>query len=334
MLGLSRPMQLYPDLQRDFIGKGLKRFLFWTILIVHVIFFILPSLWYLFGEWLKPEEKVISVALVDFPTDDPNAGGGGPGASTPNLEKDKPGVSDPQPELPDLKPVKGLPDVPDVPDIPTVPKVPDVSFPVPRPPRPKPQPKKNVPKTEPKNTVQKKTEKKSAKEPKKPSVEEQIRAQREAYRKNNPPRKGVQNGGTKAGGSSRAGAYKDLANELRSMQGSGGGTGGGIGTGRGRSRGSGTGGFYDPTLSELLRAIDRYWVDPQVSSNSAPDAVIIKLRVDGRGGITVLGAETTRNPAIDSAVSNVLKRLQTIRVTPPENRIAKNYEIRLRIREE
>ena len=131
MLGLSRPMQLYPDLQRDFIGKGLKRFLFWTILIVHVIFFILPSLWYLFGEWLKPEEKVISVALVDFPTDDPNAGGGGPGASTPNLEKDKPGVSDPQPELPDLKPVKGLPDVPDVPDIPTVPKVPDVSFPVP-----------------------------------------------------------------------------------------------------------------------------------------------------------------------------------------------------------
>ena len=62
--------------------------------------------------------------------------------------------------------------------------------------------------------------------------------------------------------------------------------------------------------------------------------MIIKLRVDGRGGITVLGAETTRNPAIDSAVSNVLKRLQTIRVTPPENRIAKNYEIRLRIREE
>lgn len=333
MLGLSRPMQLYPDLQRDFIGKGLKRFLFWTILIVHVIFFILPSLWYLFGEWLKPEEKVISVALVDFPTDDPNAGGGGPGASTPESAK-TPGTQDPVPELPDLKPVKGLPDVPDVPDIPTVPKVPDVSFPVPRPPRPKPQPKKTVPKTEPKKTVPKKTEKKSAKEPKKPSVEEQIRAQREAYRKHNPPRKGVQNGGTKAGGSSRAGAYKDLANELRSMQGSGGGTGGGIGTGRGRSRGSGTGGFYDPTLSELLRAIDRYWVDPQVSSNSAPDAVIIKLRVDGRGGITVLGAETTRNPAIDSAVSNVLKRLQTIRVTPPENRIAKNYEIRLRIREE
>lgn len=333
MLGLSRPMQLYPDLQRDFIGKGLKRFLFWTILIVHVIFFILPSLWYLFGEWLKPEEKVISVALVDFPTDDPNAGGGGPGASTPESAK-TPGTQDPVPELPDLKPVKGLPDVPDVPDIPTVPKVPDVSFPVPRPPRPKPQPKKTVPKTEPKKTVPKKTEKKSAKEPKKPSVEEQIRAQREAYRKHNPPRKGVQNGGTKAGGSSRAGAYKDLANELRSMQGSGGGTGGGIGTGRGRSRGSGTGGFYDPTLSELLRAIDRYWVDPQVSSNSAPDAVIIKLRIDGRGGITVLGAETTRNPAIDSAVSNVLKRLQTIRVTPPENRIAKNYEIRLRIREE
>lgn len=333
MLGLSRPMQLYPDLQRDFIGKGLKRFLFWTILIVHVIFFILPSLWYLFGEWLKPEEKVISVALVDFPTDDPNAGGGGPGASTPESAK-TPGTQDPVPDLPDLKPVKGLPDVPDVPDIPTVPKVPDVSFPVPRPPRPKPQPKKTVPKTEPKKTVPKKTEKKSAKEPKKPSVEEQIRAQREAYRKHNPPRKGVQNGGSKAGGSSRAGAYKDLANELRSMQGSGGGTGGGIGTGRGRSRGSGTGGFYDPTLSELLRAIDRYWVDPQVSSNSAPDAVIIKLRVDGRGGITVLGAETTRNPAIDSAVSNVLKRLQTIRVTPPENRIAKNYEIRLRIREE
>lgn len=328
MLGLSRPMQLYPDLQRDFIGKGLKRFLFWTILIVHVIFFILPSLWYLFGEWLKPEEKVISVALVDFPTDDPNAGGGGPGASTPNLEKDKPGVSDPQPELPDLKPVKGLP------DIPTVPKVPDVSFPVPRPPRPKPQPKKNVPKTEPKKTVPKKTEKKSAKEPKKPSVEDLIRAQRDANRKNNPPRKGAQNGGTKAGGSPRAGAYRELAGDLRRMQGSGGGTGGGIGTGRGRSRGSGTGGFYDPTLSELLRAIDRYWVDPQVSSNSAPDAVIIKLRVDGRGGITVLGAETTRNPAIDSAVSNVLKRLQTIRVTPPENRIAKNYEIRLRIREE
>lgn len=334
MIGFSRPMRLYPDLQRDFIGKGLKRFLFWTILAAHVIFFILPSLWYLFREWLNPDEKVISVALVDFPTDDPNAGGGGPGASTPNLEKDKPGVSDPQPELPDLKPVKGLPDVPDVPDIPTVPKVPDVSFPVPRPPRPKPQPKKNVPKTEPKKTVPKKTEKKSAKEPKKPSVEEQIRAQREANRKNNPPRKGVQNGGTKAGGSSRAGAYRELAGDLRRMQGSGGGTGGGIGTGRGRSRGSGTGGFYDPTLSELLRAIDRYWVDPQVSSNSAPDAVIIKLRVDGRGGITVLGAETTRNPAIDSAVSNVLKRLQTIRVTPPENRIAKNYEIRLRIREE
>ena len=32
MIGFSRPMRLYPDLQRDFIGKGLKRFLFWTIL--------------------------------------------------------------------------------------------------------------------------------------------------------------------------------------------------------------------------------------------------------------------------------------------------------------
>lgn len=334
MIGFSRPMRLYPDLQRDFIGKGLKRFLFWTILAAHVIFFILPSLWYLFREWLKPEEKVISVALVDFPTDDPNAGGGGPGASTPDSAKDEPGVSVPAPDLPNLQPVKGIPEIPDISKVPKVPKVPDLDFPVPKPPKPKPQPKKTVPKTEQKKSVPKRTEKKSAKEPKKPSVEDQIRAQRDANRKNNPPRKGAQNGGTKAGGSSRAGAYRELAGDLRRMQGSGGGTGGGIGTGRGRSRGSGTGGFYDPTLSELLRAIDRYWVDPQVSSNSAPDAVIIKLRVDGRGGITVLGAENTRNPAIDSAVSNVLKRLQTIRVVPPENRVAKTYEIRLRIREE
>ena len=152
MIGFSRPMRLYPDLQRDFIGKGLKRFLFWTILAAHVIFFILPSLWYLFREWLKPEEKVISVALVDFPTDDPNAGGGGPGASTPDSAKDEPGASVPAPDLPNLQPVKGIPEIPDISKVPKVPKVPDLDFPVPKPPKPKPQPKKTVPKTEQKKS--------------------------------------------------------------------------------------------------------------------------------------------------------------------------------------
>ena len=118
------------------------------------------------------------------------------------------------------------------------------------------------------------------------------------------------------------------------MRNAGGGSGSGNGSGRGRASGAGTGGIYDPTLSELLRMIDRYWVDPQVSSAAAPESVLIKFRIDGHGGISVLSAQTTRNPAIDSAVALLLRKMQSMRIAPPEGRRPKTYEIRLRIREE
>lgn len=76
MSGFVKPMQLYPELRRDFIGKGLKRFLFCLIVILHVGIFVLPALWYFFRQWLKPEEEVTSVALVDAPSSDSNPGGG------------------------------------------------------------------------------------------------------------------------------------------------------------------------------------------------------------------------------------------------------------------
>ena len=61
MSGFVKPMQLYPELRRDFIGKGLKRFLFCLIVILHVGIFVLPALWYFFRQWLKPEEEVIPI---------------------------------------------------------------------------------------------------------------------------------------------------------------------------------------------------------------------------------------------------------------------------------
>ena len=58
MSGFVKPMQLYPELRRDFIGKGLKRFLFCLIVILHVGIFVLPALWYFFRQWLMPPQAI------------------------------------------------------------------------------------------------------------------------------------------------------------------------------------------------------------------------------------------------------------------------------------
>ena len=102
----------------------------------------------------------------------------------------------------------------------------------------------------------------------------------------------------------------------------------------GRASGAGTGGIYDPTLSELLRLIDRYWVDPQISSGASPEPVLIAFEIDGRGGIAVRSAQRSGDPAIDASVAQLLKKLQTMRIAPPEGRRSKSYTVRLRIREE
>ena len=44
MEGLVKPMQLYPALQRDFISRRLKRFLFALIVLLHVGIFLLPDI--------------------------------------------------------------------------------------------------------------------------------------------------------------------------------------------------------------------------------------------------------------------------------------------------
>jgi len=70
----TEQMRLSPSLPNDFIGKGLKRFLFCTVLVLHGCIFILPFLWYVVSAWLTPPPpKAIEVTLVAEPTADPQS---------------------------------------------------------------------------------------------------------------------------------------------------------------------------------------------------------------------------------------------------------------------
>ncbi len=332
MTGLAKPMQLYPELKRDFISRGMKRFLFCLIVFLHIVVFILPALWYFFNLWLKPEEKVISVTLVDSPTGDPNPGGGGPAKSAQANNGSSSSEPSPPP-LPNVKPLdNSIPDIPDIPDvanikIPTpVPRKTPVKQPVTPPVTPKTVKTTPAAKTAPAPVP-----------PKKQPVDmvQQIRRWRSQNQQpgRTAPSKGTS---TPSSGSNAAAQRQRMLQELAAqMRGAGGGSGSsGTGTGRGKASGSGTGGIYDPTLSELLRLIDRYWVNPRISSGASPEAVLIVFDIDGRGGISVRSAETTRDPAIDSSVAVLLKKLQTMRITPPEGRRSQSYTVRLRIKEE
>ncbi len=320
MEGLVKPMQLYPELKKDFISRRLKHVLFTGIVLLHVGIFILPALWYFFRQWLKPDEKVISVSLVDFPSADPRPGGGGaPGAGERTETAAEP------PPLPDVKPLdNSIPDVPDIPD------VPQIRYPKPVP-QERPVVRKEVPKTTP---APPKAKPAPVKRRSPVDMVEQIRRQRAQNRKHlNSTRKGTSSSSSRStnAAAQRQKMLRELAAQMRNA-GSGGGAG--SGTGRGRASGAGTGGIYDPTLSELLRLIDRYWVDPQISSGASPEPVLIAFEIDGRGGIAVRSAQRSGDPAIDASVAQLLKKLQTMRIAPPEGRRSKSYTVRLRIREE
>lgn len=320
MEGLVKPMQLYPALQRDFISRRMKRFLFALIVLLHVGIFLLPAVWYFFRQWLRPEEKVISVSLVDFPSADSTPGGGQPNAGERTENAATP------PPLPDVKPlVSSIPDVPDIPDVPQI-----------RYPKPVPVPRERpvVRKTPVKTPAPPQTKPVPAKQPKTVDMVEQIRRQRDRNRKlQNSSRKGTSSPQTRSTDTAaqRQRMLRELAAQMRSATGRG---SSGSGEGRGRASGAGTGGIYDPTLSELLRLIDRYWVDPQISSGASPEAVLIVFDIDSRGGIAVRSAERSGDPAIDASVAQLLKKLQTMRIAPPEGRKNKSYTVRLRIREE
>ncbi len=327
MSGFAKQMQIYPEMSRDFISKGLKRFLFCLILILHINIFVLPTVIYVFNEWLKPDEKVIAVTLVDFPTTDPNPGGGGPAETAQGDNTQSTPTDQSPPALPDVKPLdNSIPDIPDIPD------VPDIKIPVP-PKKVTPVKPKKVTPVKPK--VEKKTvQKTKPSQPKKQKLDmvKQIQQWRKKHGRVTPSKgTGKQSNGNNAA-AQRNQALKKLANELR---GAGGGSGStGTGSGREKASGAGTGGIYDPTLSDIFRLIDRYWVEPQISSGSSPETVLITFDIDGHGGIYVRHVETTRDHAIDSSVSALLKRLQKMRITPPDGRRTKTYTIRLNIREE
>ena len=209
---------------------------------------------------------VISVSLVDFPSADPRPGGGGaPGAGERTETAAEP------PPLPDVKPLdNSIPDVPDIPD------VPQIRYPKPVP-QERPVVRKEVPKTTP---APPKAKPAPVKRRNPVDMVEQIRRQRAQNRKHlNSTRKGTSSSSSRStnAAAQRQKMLRELAAQMRNA-GSGGGAG--SGTGRGRASGAGTGGIYDPTLSELLRLIDRYWVDPQISSGASPESVLIAFEID------------------------------------------------------
>ena len=113
---LSASLRFSPEIRQELIGRGLKRFLFCTVIIMHVSIFLLPLIWYFFREWLTPPPpKVIEVTLVENPTAEPHSKRGTQSASRKSSADSQQDIAAPPGKVEDIS--DKIPDTPDVPDI-------------------------------------------------------------------------------------------------------------------------------------------------------------------------------------------------------------------------
>ncbi len=309
MMTFPKQMRVFPVLSRDFIGKGMKRFIFWTVLVLHCSVFVLPFCWYLLMTWLNPPQKAISVTLVENPTSEPFSKRGMPSNAGKQTESDARKEVAAPPEIGDIPDLPGnIPDLPDVPDVPKLKRPKPKEVPV----QTKKPPIKTSPAREPTPSVKRPvTTRKTTAPPKRQSMEDQIREWRKQHggkrvrvtRNTNPA------GGT--GSSARSRELAGIADDISDMIGNGG------------TADSGAGGVYDRYNAILTNYIQTRWrpyKPDSIALRGTKPVVQLSFLIEGSGRI--LRKSIVRRcgiPAVDAAVESFLRSL-TVLPAPPDRK--------------
>ena len=309
---IGGPLRFSPVIRRELISRSLKRFLFCTVIIMHVSLFLLPLLWYLGKAWLTPPPpKVIEVTLVSEPTSDPRSSRGTRASSSKRRSDSTKDMPLPPGEVADIS--KDIPNTPDVPDISKIK------------PRPKPRPKKRtVPKTavkknvKPTPQVSKKTTPAPVKKTVKKNMVDEIREWRR--KQGGKTIKTVKNTGSRSGSSS-AQTRNQLAKDIQGVIGNGG------------TADLGAGGVYDSYIPILIDFIQREW--KRVAPPDLGTKVVVPLYFDISGNGSILSSSIKKRSGIsvlDAAVATLLRTMRRLPAPPDGKRC--QFTINLRVGEE
>jgi len=88
----------YPDDDKELISRRLKKRIFVSVLVAHIVLIGCPFMWYLLIKWLRPElPKIIKIQIVDLPiTGKPPPKGTSPRGKKPSAPKTKEKPSPPK----------------------------------------------------------------------------------------------------------------------------------------------------------------------------------------------------------------------------------------------
>lgn len=322
---IGAQLRFSPEIRQELIGRGLKRFLFCTVIILHVSIFLLPLIWYFFREWLTPPPpKVIEVTLVENPTAEPHSKRGTQSASRKSSSDSPQDIAAPPGKVEDIS--DKIPDTPDVPDISKIKPKPK---PRPKPKtKPKPAPKKEVVpkpvvKNETKVPVQKKTPAPTPKK-KKRDISEDIMEYRKKHGKVYKVARDSGAKNTKSGsrtGNSSAQTRNQLAKDIQGMIGNGG------------TADFGAGGVYDSYIPILIDFIQREW--KRVAPPDLGTKAVVPLYFDINGNGMVVSSSIKKRSGIsvlDAAVSSLLRSMRRLPAPPDGKRC--QFTINLRVGEE
>ena len=322
---IGAQLRFSPEIRQELIGRGLKRFLFCTVIIMHVSIFLLPLTWYFFREWLTPPPpKVIEVTLVENPTAEPHSKRGTQSASRKSSADSPQDIAAPPGKVEDIS--DKIPDTPDVPDISKIKPKPK---PRPKPKtKPKPAPKKEVvPKPVVKNETKVPSPKKTV-EPtpkkKKRDISEDIMEYRKKHGKVYKVARDFGAKNTKSGsrtGNSSAQTRNRLAKDLEGMIGNGG------------TADWGSGGVYDSYIPILIDFIQREW--KRVAPPDLGTKAVVPLYFDINGNGMVVSSSIKKRSGIsvlDAAVNSLLRSMRRLPAPPDGKRC--QFTINLRVGEE
>ena len=326
---LSASLRFSPEIRQELIGRGLKRFLFCTVIIMHVSIFLLPLIWYFFREWLTPPPpKVIEVTLVENPTAEPQSKRGTRAASKKSRSDSQQDIAAPPGKVEDIS--DKIPDTPDVPDISKIKPRPKPKAKPKTKPKPKPAPKKEaVPKPVVKNTptpavpVPKKTPAATPKK-KKRDISDEIQEYRKKHSKvyKVPQDSGAKS--TKSGsktGNSSVQTRNQLAKDIEGLIGNGG------------SGDSGAGGLKDSYIPIIKDFIQREWKRVAPPDLGTKSIIPLYFEIDGNGRILNSAIRKRSGiPVLDAAVTAMLRSMRRL-PAPPDGKPCK-FTINLRVGEE
>ncbi len=320
-IGHSEPPEL--------VRKGLRRFIFWTVLILHVFVFFLPFLWFLFSSWIQPKKMTVTkVVFVDSEPNDNLIPSHFPGKNpTPN-ENPALGDGNPPPSVPDDPgKVDPIPDPVPLPPVPPKTKIAESKKPV------KAVVKKTVKAPEKSETPSSKT---VSKHPQKPPKKTYLDPKDIKITRSSKTGKGSKTGPrSNSRYSQAANDLNALANDLR--RGTGGSPKGSV-TGRGDPGGAGGPlGDYDPTVSDyharLISFLRNRWRNMPSRNSLGGRYPVAKIHfvIDDSGRILNMRLESSGVPVMDASVLDVMRGLSAL-PAPPKG-MTRSFYVNMRIDE-